>query len=403
MRSRLGELFGRTQEVDPPAGGSPEPCDTSFTGGEESTLETRGGLAQEQGLFHGSIWFEKRKGLGEDAQPLLMAVGDTGGFLLGVFDGLGGAGSTSYDLPGSAHTGAYLASRLARRVVSEVVNASKLSSLGDDSALSLRSLLEDELKTAMASESAKLPEQSTVLRSSIIRVLPTTLAAIYCPTSQGTGDVPAIAAWAGDSRVYRLSPRAGLQQISRDHVRGGDAYEDLQADSPMTNVVSASEPFTIETFVSSGEKPHILLVATDGCFSYFSTPWHFEHMLLRTLSESTSPSDWMRILGSEIRRVAADDASSCFVAVGWTDFAVLREAFLDRMHLISRVYVSEFDRARRKVTEARERRQAADHALAEAQATQDEIGRRTWADYSRAYNAAAPGRTSEEDECIDAP
>ena len=52
---------------------------------------------------------------GEDSDPILRDGPDLG--LIGVFDGMGGAGGTVYETPDGPRTGAYLASRVARDVV----------------------------------------------------------------------------------------------------------------------------------------------------------------------------------------------------------------------------------------------------------------------------------------------
>ena len=61
----------------------------------------------------------KVAGEGEDADPILRVGPDLG--LLGVFDGMGGAGGTVYDTPDGRHSGAYIASRFARNVVERLM------------------------------------------------------------------------------------------------------------------------------------------------------------------------------------------------------------------------------------------------------------------------------------------
>src|SRR4029453_376871 len=57
----------------------------------------------------------KIAGKGEDSDPILRQGPELG--LVGVFDGMGGAGGTVYETPDGPRTGAYLASRIARDVV----------------------------------------------------------------------------------------------------------------------------------------------------------------------------------------------------------------------------------------------------------------------------------------------
>ena len=54
----------------------------------------------------------KIAGHGEDSDPILRDGPDLG--LLAVFDGMGGAGGTVYETEDGPHSGAYLASRIAR-------------------------------------------------------------------------------------------------------------------------------------------------------------------------------------------------------------------------------------------------------------------------------------------------
>jgi hypothetical protein len=61
----------------------------------------------------------KVAGEGEDSDPILRVGPDLG--LLGVFDGMGGAGGRVYDTPDGRHSGAYIASRFARNVVERLM------------------------------------------------------------------------------------------------------------------------------------------------------------------------------------------------------------------------------------------------------------------------------------------
>ena len=61
----------------------------------------------------------KVAGEGEDADPILRVGPDLG--LLGVFDGMGGAGGRVYDTPEGRHTGAWIAARFARNVVERLM------------------------------------------------------------------------------------------------------------------------------------------------------------------------------------------------------------------------------------------------------------------------------------------
>src|SRR5437667_81453 len=64
-----------------------------------------------------TLCVEKKPNEGEDAEPILSLT--TNAALLAVFDGLGGAGGTRYNVNGTLRTGAYIAARLARAVAAE--------------------------------------------------------------------------------------------------------------------------------------------------------------------------------------------------------------------------------------------------------------------------------------------
>ena len=142
---------------------------------------------------------------GEDSDPILRDGPDLG--LLGVFDGMGGAGGTVYETPEGRRTGAYLASRLAR----DVVEQRMLDLLEPDwrlngkaAARNLQHLVQQALKQRLQ----ELNPAPSSLRSRLIRALPTTMALVALQRTQPSG--PTWAAhvfWAGDSRAYVFESR----------------------------------------------------------------------------------------------------------------------------------------------------------------------------------------------------
>src|SRR5262249_49955175 len=136
----------------------------------------------------------------------------------------------------------------------------------------------DLLCDGLAGYAAKHGLGGGVLRSKLIRTLPTTLAVgRYGRTDAG---LRCEAIWAGDSRVYLLTPAGGLHQLPEADLRsGGDGRETLERASPLNNLVCASSPFVLHTRMVAVAGPAVLLAATDGCFGYVSTPLHFEHLL----------------------------------------------------------------------------------------------------------------------------
>jgi hypothetical protein len=157
------------------------------------------------------------------------------------------------------------------------------------------------------------------------RHLPTTMAAIRYRCS---GDqVECTALWAGDSRAYALTPRAGLQALTRDHTVETDALEQLLQDPPMTNVLAAGQEFMVDSHSIRLASPVMVVCATDGFFGYVDTPAHFECHLLDTLMSACDERDWAQRLTDRVIRYTGDDASLSLVALGYRNFAELRGHF----------------------------------------------------------------------------
>ena len=95
--------------------------------------------------------------------------------LVGVFDGMGGAGGTVYETPSGPRTGAYLASRIAR----DVVERRMLELLEPDWNLNGEAAAEDlrrSVRQALEERLAELKAPPSRLRSKLLRALPTTMA-----------------------------------------------------------------------------------------------------------------------------------------------------------------------------------------------------------------------------------
>ena len=108
-------------------------------------------------------------------------------------------------------------------------------------------------------------------------LLPTTLNfALYKETSD---KVDVYYFWAGDSRAYMWN-KSGLHQLTTDH----------EKNEVMTNLVSLSKDFFLETAYFQFEKPCVLFNMTDGVYksAAFKTPLHMEASLLKIFSECVS-------------------------------------------------------------------------------------------------------------------
>jgi hypothetical protein len=282
---------------------------------------------------------EKVAGKGEDAEPA-MRVHRSGRGLLAVFDGTGGAGSASARrLPdGSDLSGAYVASRLSK----EVAEGWIVDTVAQEGAVD-PNVLRDRLAHALADETTYPDVPKSTMKGSLQRVLPTTMAAVaFAATDQA---VEAEALWAGDSRCYALSPGGGLQVLTVDDTRETDALELIRNDQPMSNLICADRPFTINRLAYRLRQPVVLLAATDGCFGYVRTPAHFEHLLLDSLAGASSLAGWAAELVESVGAIAADDCSFSLAAFGFGTFAELQAAMRPRLDFLAEQHWAPFQRA----------------------------------------------------------
>jgi hypothetical protein len=285
------------------------------------------------------VYSEHVPGAGEDARPLL----SKSAALMAVFDGMGGAGSEQLNTPEGPRTGAYLASRAARETIASCrhllldyredrQDSGRVGSFMSTVAPTDSGIFTRTLAASMRERLADLAAETGAgtrsrLKSKLIRPLPTTMAAAWYDVKRGRFH----AVWAGDSRVYLLSPEAGLQQVSTDDLKTkGDALENLTEDSPMSNCISADGDFILHERSLPLPPKAVVFTATDGCFGYVPTPFHFEHMLLRTMQEAASYRDWSDRLQAAIVSVAGDDASLIGAILGWPNFVAVKVDFAAR-------------------------------------------------------------------------
>ncbi|MEV6982958.1 hypothetical protein AB0M95_17075 [Sphaerisporangium sp. NPDC051017] len=283
------------------------------------------------------MWSERREGLGEDAEPLLVHHGPTREGVVGVFDGAGGAGASivAASRTGVPRTGAWVGSRTARRCV-EGWFLERLEDRKPFETESLRSSLAAELAGAR-------PRVPSRILGSMRRVLPSTMAAVRYRVEDGRVECEAL--WAGDSRAYALTPDGGLQALTRDHTVETDALEQLVQDPPLTNMLCADRDFTVESHPVALDGPCVLVCATDGCFGYVDTPSDFERHLLGTLMESEDERDWAERLAARVSGYTGDDASLCLAAFGFSGLGDLRERFGDRLRELEGRYAAEAEAA----------------------------------------------------------
>jgi serine/threonine protein phosphatase PrpC len=331
----------------------------------------------------------KVAGEGEDADPILRVGPDLG--LLGVFDGMGGAGGRVYDTPDGRHTGAYIAARFARNVVERLMLElikPEWNLDGPATAAELHRVLASSLSARLAE--LKAPE--TTLRSKLVKALPTTMTlAVLQRTDQAASTYACHLFWAGDSRAYVVDPAAGAMQLTTDDLRsGGDAMRNLTDDSVMSNCISADTEFHINHRQVELQAPFLLLCATDGCFAYVRSPMHFEHLLLSTLREARDVGAWQKGLEGAVTAITGDDAALALLGVG-ADLGGFKKLLRERTTDIQRRYIDPLDELDGKV-------ERAEQELARLRARRTEFGDELWGAYKPGYERyqAAEAPAGEE-------
>jgi hypothetical protein len=313
---------------------------------------------------------------GEDSDVVLRDGRDLG--LVGVFDGMGGAGGTVYETSDGPRTGAYIGSRVARDVVEERMLALLDPEWNLDGSAAARDL-QRQVKRALAERLTALNAPVSGLRSRLLRALPTTMALMALQRREPrkgrwTGHV----LWSGDSRVYVFDPTAGASQVTRDDLRDrGDALVNLRQDSVVSNAMAADTDFVVHHHQVPLTAPFLAVAATDGCFGYVRTPIHFEHLVLAALQESTDTESWSQLLQQRITAVTGDDASMAVLGVG-ADHDEFKQLFAARTADLEERCIQPLDRLE---DEARRAEQAAAEARRRHAALQTSL----WADYKPAY------------------
>jgi serine/threonine protein phosphatase PrpC len=315
-------------------------------------------------------------GEGEDADPILRVGPDLG--LVGVFDGMGGAGGRVYDTPDGRHTGAYIASRFARNVVERLMLELIKPEWNLDGPATAAEL-QRVLASSLAARLAELKAPETTLRSKLVKALPTTMTlAVLQRTDPAAGSYACHLFWAGDSRAYVADPEAGLMQLTTDDLRsGGDAMRNLTDDSVMSNAISADTEFHINHRQVELRAPFLLLCATDGCFAYVRSPMHFEHLLLSTLRDARDADSWRRALEAAVTATTGDDAALALLGLG-ADPDGFKKLFKQRTAEVVRRYIEPLDELDGQVHRA-------EQELANLKTRRTDLGGELWGAYKHDY------------------
>jgi serine/threonine protein phosphatase PrpC len=313
---------------------------------------------------------------GEDSDPIVRDGPDLG--LVGVFDGMGGAGGTVYDTAEGQRTGAYLASRIAREVVEQRMLALLDPDWNLDGPAAARDL-QRALERALRDALADLNAPKSGLRSRLLRALPTTMAVMALQRRSPQAELWAgHLLWAGDSRVYVVDPTHGAQQLTIDDIRdAGDAMTNLRQDSLVSNALSADTDFVVNHRRVDLKAPFLAVAATDGCFGYLPSPMHFEHLLLSTLRDSTDADVWSQALQSAITATTGDDAAMAVLGVG-ASHAQFRTLFARRTSDIEQRCITPIDEIDRDLRQA-------EQAVEDLHRRKAALRAALWTDYKPGY------------------
>ena len=279
----------------------------------------------------GSIVIEQEKepDLGEDA-TISLAIPGSKASLFACLDGCGGSGARQYPAANN-RTGAWLASRVCGHALNDWFKANSMKELGMQgyAAGVIASSMKQALDESLFNAKQALGKTESVIISRLIKEFPTTLAAVLLEQTD-PNKVRCLYLWAGDSRGFLFTTN-GLRQMTVDDVIGNlDPHENLRKDGILSNVISLGGHYELRTNEIYVDAPCMAITATDGCFSYYSSPIELEGILLYTLMAAKNINDWERQLTEQMGEFAADDYTMQIAIIGFQTFDQLQRAYLPR-------------------------------------------------------------------------
>lgn len=271
-----------------------------------------------------------------------------------VCDGLGGAGSTKHTILQDetnipvVRTSGFLGSRIVSECVAAYYeeNAAELfiainEQNRADNVNGFVGRLKDKISADLKESMQKWGIEPS--HSKTLKDFPTTLAsAVYHLNANG---LTVLAVWAGDSRIYALTPQKGLQLLSLDDAQ--NAENKMNSTSEMTNCISAGNDFHLNYAVYELNEPGIVFCCSDGCFDYLQSPLHFEWLLLHTIIECMPDSEGEQLgavladsVCDTIYKSIGDDTTMAGIIFGMDSGKQMKNLYRNRMDVSDKLAVS---------------------------------------------------------------
>lgn len=163
-------------------------------------------------------------------------------------------------------------------------------------------------------------------------LLPSTLTIALIDEHDEDADV--LYFWAGDSRGY-LWDEQGLGQVTEDH----------EKDETMTNLITLTKPFRIESRFLNVKKPCLLFNATDGCYKcpVFDSPFDLEYIFLKSIDESSNFEESSVYLANQFKEIGRHDDSNtmALLSLGFDNFESIQSAVRERLAVIDNTIISQ--------------------------------------------------------------
>ena len=267
---------------------------------------------------------------GEDA--FAYSVQDPDLHSLAVFDGCGGAGAWQYPEYKGA-TGAFVAAQSMAKLFLSWCATVRPESTGQPEGLA------KQFETLSWVKLQEIKEACSPMgvSGSLVKAFPCTISAALIKRV----DLQALQLTAlnvGDSRIYYLSPDAGLVQLTEDDSRGHpDPLESLRDSAPLSDVMNADRPFKVKARQVELSLPCAVLAVTDGMFGYLRSPMDFEDTLLDCLMCASSLSDFEERFKAAIVKVTGDDSTCIAAFYGWDSLNAMKEMLKNRYDMLQKI------------------------------------------------------------------